>query len=185
MNRYGEQARTWWQQLAPTDYAQMQDPDAFFTRLGEQAAAEVADLTELILERDKVSEEDKEKMRFAARLSAEEIVREEMLLPPRYVWDSDPDVEEPMDEEAQQEAYWDEYEEWLESVERDHQAWVREQKTHAELRERGWNDERIRKVGTRIDLSDPDAIALLTKQGLLEPAQTQCGVVVAAKDEQA
>ncbi len=167
MNRYGEQARTWWQQLAPTDYAQMQDPEAYFTKLGEQAAAEVADLTEMILERDKVSEEDKEKMRFAARLSAEEIVREEMLLPPRYVWDHDPDVEEPVDEQALEEAYWAEEEEWLESVERDHQAWDREQKTHAELRARGWSDEKIKKVGARIDLSDPDAIGLLTQKGLL------------------
>ncbi len=168
MNKYGEQAQKWWQQLAPTDYAAMQDPEAYFTKLGEQAAAEVADLTELILERDKVPEEDKEKMRFAARLSAEEIVREEMLLPPRYVWDSDPDAEEEqVDEQALEEAYWAEEEEWAATVERRQQEWEREQETHAELRARGWSDEKIKKVGARIDLSDPDAIALLTEKGLL------------------
>ncbi len=167
MKRYGEQARTWWQQLAPTDYAQMQDPEAYFTRLGEQAAAEVADLTELILERDKVSEEDKEKMRFAARLSAEEIVREEMLLPPRYLWDHDPDVEEPVDEEAQQEAYWAEDDEWDAETDEMLAQGARARRVKDELGRLGWSEERIRKADTTYDLSAPDAMAVLARNGWL------------------
>ncbi len=170
MNRYGEQARRWWQQLAPSDYAAMQDPEAFFTTLGEQAAAEVADLMVMLAGRG--SQEGPRNL----QLRAEEIVRAELLMPPRYLWDPDPDDEpEPVDEQARLEACWAEEQRFQAEVEQDYQAWLREQEVHRELRARGWTDEKIREVGHRIDLSAQAAMAQIAAIGLVEVPYAQEG----------
>jgi hypothetical protein len=44
MNEYGAMAKTYWQQWLPGRYAATGDPDAYFTRLGEEVAAAIADL---------------------------------------------------------------------------------------------------------------------------------------------
>lgn len=43
MNEYGAMARKHWRQHLPQRYAAIEDPDAYFAALGEEAAAEIAD----------------------------------------------------------------------------------------------------------------------------------------------
>jgi PAS domain-containing protein len=44
MNRYGVEARAYWQRWLPKRYAAIPDPTAFFTNLGEQVEQQVGDL---------------------------------------------------------------------------------------------------------------------------------------------
>jgi hypothetical protein len=44
MNEYGAMAQRHWQQHLPRRHASIDDPDAYFTSLGEQVAAQVAEL---------------------------------------------------------------------------------------------------------------------------------------------
>lgn len=44
MNEYGTIAREHWRQWLPVRYAAIEDPDPYFTALGEEVAAEIADL---------------------------------------------------------------------------------------------------------------------------------------------
>jgi hypothetical protein len=41
MNHYGHKAQAWWQANAPSRYAELTDPEGYFTGLGEQVAAQV------------------------------------------------------------------------------------------------------------------------------------------------
>jgi hypothetical protein len=41
MNQYGAQAQQHWSQYRAAEYAQIEDPNRFFTQLGEQIAAEI------------------------------------------------------------------------------------------------------------------------------------------------
>ena len=96
MNHYGMTAQRHWQRWLPTRYATIQDPDSFFSALGEQVANRIADLT-LDLAGDDPPAEDylvKVGRLNMARLQAEEIVlREQVLLPPEP--GADPDTDEP------------------------------------------------------------------------------------------
>ena len=44
MNRYGEMAREHWARWLPGRYAAIEDPDSFFSDLGDQAAARIDSL---------------------------------------------------------------------------------------------------------------------------------------------
>lgn len=44
MNEYGAMARAHWQKWLPQRYAAIEDPDAYFAELGEEVAADIADL---------------------------------------------------------------------------------------------------------------------------------------------
>jgi len=96
MNHYGMTAQRHWQRWLPTRYAAIQDPDSFFSTLGEQVANRIADLT-LDLAGDDPPAEDylvKVGRLNMARLQAEEIVlREQVLLPPEP--GADPDTDAP------------------------------------------------------------------------------------------
>jgi hypothetical protein len=84
MNRYGRQAETMWKQACPGRYAELDDPEAFFTGLGEQAMEMVAELEVRIAGPDVPGEAYLEKVGRlnAARNQAEEIARAEILAPP-------------------------------------------------------------------------------------------------------
>jgi hypothetical protein len=41
MNHYGAQAQTYWQQHRAAEYAQIEDPERYFTDLGNQIATEI------------------------------------------------------------------------------------------------------------------------------------------------
>jgi len=43
VNHYGEQALRHWRQYLPGSYGRLEDPEGFFTGLGEQADAEIED----------------------------------------------------------------------------------------------------------------------------------------------
>lgn len=45
MNRYGKMARDHWMRYAPTRYAALEDPEDYFTQVGESIAAQVEQVT--------------------------------------------------------------------------------------------------------------------------------------------
>lgn len=84
MNKYGRQAQEAWKTASPTQYSQIQNPDEFFTKLGEQAQEQVDELQIKLAGPDPKGEGYLEKVGRlnAARNQAEEIVRYELLSPP-------------------------------------------------------------------------------------------------------
>lgn len=96
MNRYGKHAEETWKMLAPTQYAQIPDPEVWFTTLGEESETSVGELSVQLAGPDPEGETYLEKVGRlnAARTQAEEIVRAEMLTPQ----DQDPEDEDEADE---------------------------------------------------------------------------------------
>ena len=84
MNKYGRQAQEAWKAVSPTRYSQIQDPEDFFTKLGEEAQEQVDGLLLKIAGPDPQGEGYLEKVGRlnAARNQAEEIVRYDLLSPP-------------------------------------------------------------------------------------------------------
>jgi hypothetical protein len=97
MNHYGVTAKRHWKRWLPTRYAAIQDPDSFFSTLGEEVARRIADLT-LDLAGDDPPAEDylvKVGRLNMARLQAEEIVlREQVLLSPEPGADLETDTQD-------------------------------------------------------------------------------------------
>lgn len=83
MNKYGRFAQQAWQELAPTRYAQLEDPNQFFSTLGQQAENQMILRWEQLQGPDVAGESTFEKIGRinAAKLQAEEIIRAEMLTP--------------------------------------------------------------------------------------------------------
>jgi hypothetical protein len=81
MNQYGRQALRHWKQNLPQRYAQIPDPDLFFSDLGEQMAQQVEQLSDAIAGLDPPGEGYLSKVGRLnqARLAAEEQVVREML----------------------------------------------------------------------------------------------------------
>lgn len=84
MNKYGRQAQEAWKTASPTQYSQIQDPEEFFAKLGEEAQEQVVELQTKLAGPDPKGEAYLEKVGRlnAARNQAEEIVRYELLSPP-------------------------------------------------------------------------------------------------------
>jgi hypothetical protein len=84
MNKYGRQAQEAWKVASPTRYSRIQDPEDFFTKLGEEAQEQVDGLLLKIAGPDPQGEGYLEKVGRlnAARNQAEEIVRYDLLSPP-------------------------------------------------------------------------------------------------------
>lgn len=84
MNKYGRQAQEAWKAASPTRYSQIQNPEEFFTSLGEQAQEQVDELLPKIAGPDPKNETYFEKVGRlnAAKNQAEEIVRYDLLSPP-------------------------------------------------------------------------------------------------------
>lgn len=84
MNKYGRQAQEAWKTASPTHYSQIQDPEDFFTKLGEEAQEQVIELQRKLAGPDPAGETYLEKVGRlnAARNQAEEIVRYDLLSPP-------------------------------------------------------------------------------------------------------
>ena len=97
MNHYGVTAQRHWERWLPARYAAIQDPDSFFSTLGEEVAERIADLT-LDLAGDDPPGEDylvKVGRLNMARLQAEEIVlREQVLLSPEPGADPETDAQD-------------------------------------------------------------------------------------------
>jgi hypothetical protein len=81
MSKYGTMARRHWQQHLPSQHQQIEDPEVFFTTLGEQIQTAVEQRTDLIAGEDPPGETflDKLGRLNEAKLSAEGEVLREML----------------------------------------------------------------------------------------------------------
>ena len=84
MNKYGRQAQEAWKAASPARYSQIQNPEEFFTKLGEEAQEQVDELLPRIAGPDPQGESYFEKVGRlnAAKNQAEEIVRYDLLSPP-------------------------------------------------------------------------------------------------------
>jgi hypothetical protein len=96
MNQYAATAERHWRRWLPSRVAAMDDPSSFFSNLGEEAAAQIEDLTADLAGDDPPGETFMEKVGRLnmARLQAEEIVLPETVLRP-----PEPGVEEDDDSE--------------------------------------------------------------------------------------
>lgn len=106
MNKYGAQAMKMWQQLAPSALAEIEDPNRHFSMLGREAQEQVTSLTIELQGHDVPGETYFQKVGRIenAKLRAEEIVREELLIPPAEVRDlSEDDLDDLTPSEGQQE----------------------------------------------------------------------------------
>lgn len=97
MNKYGTLAMQMWQQLAPAALASIEDLNRHFSRLGEEALEQVTSLTIELQGPDVAGESYFEKVGRIenAKLRAEEIVREELLIPPPEIRDLAEDDQPP------------------------------------------------------------------------------------------
>ncbi len=92
MNEYATVARRHWQQWLPARYAQISDPDSFFSSLGQEAAERIADLMLDLAGDDPPGEGYLAKLGRlnAARGQAREIVLREILPEPEPGTGHDP-----------------------------------------------------------------------------------------------
>jgi len=76
MNRYGKLAMQHWRDELPDRFAQIDDPETFFSTLGQQVATEIADLSATLAEQEPSTGEFLANLgdRRTAKLRAEEIV---------------------------------------------------------------------------------------------------------------
>lgn len=106
MNKYGTLAMQMWQQLAPSALEEIEDPNHHFSTLGEEALEQVTSLT-IELQGPAVPGEsyfERVGRIENATLRAEEIVREELLIPPPELRDlSESDLDDLTPSEGQQE----------------------------------------------------------------------------------
>ncbi len=56
LNQYGRQAMQHWQRIDPERYARIEDPQSFFSDLGNQAAAQILELSDSFAGRDQPGE---------------------------------------------------------------------------------------------------------------------------------
>jgi hypothetical protein len=84
MNQYAILARDHWRTHLPQRYRELSDPEAFFTRLGEQAMEEIDTLALALEGQDPVGETflAKTQRLNAARAQAESTVLRELILLP-------------------------------------------------------------------------------------------------------
>jgi stalled ribosome rescue protein Dom34 len=84
MNPYGAQAAKHWQTHLPERFAQIQDPETFFTDLGEEIEQQIEDQARALAGPDPAQESylDKVGRLNMARLTAESQVLREMLPAP-------------------------------------------------------------------------------------------------------
>jgi hypothetical protein len=82
VNQYGEMARSHWARWLPSRFAAIEDPQSFFTQLGEETAGRISDLAYQLAGDDRPGEGylGKAGRLGEARHRAEEIVLPEMIL---------------------------------------------------------------------------------------------------------
>ena len=105
MNQYGAMAERHWRRWLPERYQAIQDPDSFFSILGEETAIQIADLAVVLAGDDPPGEGYLEKVGRLnmARLQAEErVLAERVLLEPEPAADQYPDEAEEYPAEAPQ-----------------------------------------------------------------------------------
>lgn len=95
MNKYAELATRHWKTTDPDRYAAIEDPQTYFTQLGEAVETQVQELTDRLAGPDQPGEEYLQKVGRLnmARLQAEEAILTEL------VWIAPPARQEQLDEE--------------------------------------------------------------------------------------
>lgn len=104
MNQYGRLALNHWKKWRPSAFSTIPDPEGFFSTLGQQVTAQVADLQDQIAGPDQAGEDYLEKVGRLrmAKLQAQELVLAELVyLPP------DPGIEDDDQTETSDAAKWD------------------------------------------------------------------------------
>ncbi|MBT8226105.1 MAG: hypothetical protein HKP61_15170 [Dactylosporangium sp.] len=84
MDKYGRRAQRHWQQHLPSQHAKIQDPETFFTQMGDTISDQIEDLADQIAGTDRPGETylDKLGRLNLARLEAEtEVLRETLPQP--------------------------------------------------------------------------------------------------------
>lgn len=84
MNRFGRFAQEMWQELAPAAYSEIPDPNRHFSTLGMEAESRISQLADQLAGNDDPSETYWQKVARleTAKRQAEEIVRNDLLIPP-------------------------------------------------------------------------------------------------------
>ena len=90
MNKYGALAKEHWERVDPERYRAIEDPQTFFSDLGEQVSIQVCDLEDTLAGPDRPGETFLEK---AGRLNMARIQAEEVVLSD-LVWIREPESEE-------------------------------------------------------------------------------------------
>jgi hypothetical protein len=101
MNAYGHRAMKHWQRWLPKRYSQLEDPETFFERLGQEVSQRVEDLSQGLEGSPTPGESYLEKvgrLNTARQIAVSEAMRELVLIDPEP--DADPDGREDWESEA-------------------------------------------------------------------------------------
>jgi hypothetical protein len=85
MNHHGLKAQQHWQQRLPRQYAQITDPEAFFTLLGETAQEEIGRLADALAETTPPAEgylEETARLTTARKMAEMQVTRDMILVDP-------------------------------------------------------------------------------------------------------
>ena len=96
MNEYGRMAQQHWQRWLPQRYSQIENPNSFFSTLGDQVSTRIADLTLDLAGQDPPGESFMDKL---GQLNNAKQRAREMVLPEMVLLDPEPGTDE--DEEPQ------------------------------------------------------------------------------------
>jgi len=96
MNHYGAQAQLHWQTYLPERYARLEDPNSFFSTLGETAAQEITDRAQQLAGPDRPGEGYLGKL---GRLNEAKLRAEEEILPELILVDPAAAPDDDLDEE--------------------------------------------------------------------------------------
>ena len=103
MNDYGRMALDHWRRWLPQRYSQIEDPNSFFSTLGDQAAKRIADLTLDLAGEDPPGEAFMDKL---GRLNNAAQRAREMVLPEMVLLAPETDDDDPEPETQQPAAEW-------------------------------------------------------------------------------
>jgi hypothetical protein len=95
MNQYGAMARSHWARWLPQRYATIDDPDSFFSTLGQETARQIDELTAELAGDDQPGEGYLAK---AGRLTAARSQAEEIILPQLVLLAPEPETSEDPEE---------------------------------------------------------------------------------------
>ena len=97
MNEYGRMALDHWQRSLPQRYSQIEDPNSFFSTLGDQVATRIADLTLDLAGEDPPGETFMAKL---GRLNNAAQRAREMVLPEMVLLDPETDEDDPQPQQT-------------------------------------------------------------------------------------
>jgi len=97
MNEYGQMALDHWQRWLPERYSQIEDPNSFFSTLGDQVATRIADLTLDLAGEDPPGETFMNKL---GRLNNAAQRAREMVLPEMVLLDPETDEDDPQPQQT-------------------------------------------------------------------------------------